>query len=187
MKVISLLITLVFLFSLGTGVLSQETELPKPGLTPDSPFYFLDILGEKIGLFFTFGAEKKAEKAMQYAGEKLAEVKAMAEANKVEALKKASQKYQEYLSLFFKKGEEAYEAGKDITKLTERSKQRSLDYLIILSDIHERISGEKAKAEIDNLRNVSREFFGETIWSMHEKKMEELQKVEIPLPPPLPE
>jgi hypothetical protein len=49
MKAVSLLIISVFLFSLGTGVLSQETELPDPGLTPDSPFYFLETIAEGIG------------------------------------------------------------------------------------------------------------------------------------------
>ncbi len=62
MKRISLLIISVFLFSLGTGVLAQETELPNPGLTPDSLFYFLEIIVEEIGTFFTFGDLKKAER-----------------------------------------------------------------------------------------------------------------------------
>jgi len=155
---------------------AQEVELPNPGLTPDSPFYFLDTLGEKINLFFTFDPAKKAEKAFQYVGEKLAEIKGMAEANKIEALKKAGQKYQEYLALFFKKGEEAYGAGRDLTELEKKAKLKSLDYLVILSDTYERISEEKARTEIDNLRKVSRKLFGETIWSMHEERMRELRE-----------
>ncbi len=40
-----------------TETLEQETAdlpstLPRPGLTPDHPLYFLDIWGENIGLFF---------------------------------------------------------------------------------------------------------------------------------------
>ena len=60
MKTISLLIALVFLFSLGIGVLAQETELPDPGLTPDSPFYFLETIAEGIGTLFTFGDLKSS-------------------------------------------------------------------------------------------------------------------------------
>ena len=78
--------------------------------------------------------------------------------------------------MFFEKGEEAHKAGRDLTKLEKKAKPRSLDYLIILSDIYERITEEKAKVEIDNLRNVSRKFFGEHIWSIHEKRMEELRE-----------
>ncbi|MBA7493660.1 hypothetical protein ES702_04221 [subsurface metagenome] len=97
MKRIILLTALLFLiFSFGAEVLAQGVELSDPGLTPDSPFYFLDTLGEKIGMFFTFGAEKKAEKAMQYAEEKLAEAMAMAEKNQTEALEKANKNYQEF-------------------------------------------------------------------------------------------
>ena len=82
-KIILSIIILLLLF--GIVVFTQEVELPNPGLTPDSPFYFLDTFGEKISLFFTFDIVKKAEKAFQYTEEKLAEVKAMAEANKIEA------------------------------------------------------------------------------------------------------
>ena len=173
-KAILPLIILSLFFGITT--LAQENALPDPGLTPGNPFYFLDTLGEKLGMFFTFGAEKKVEKAMKYAKEKLAEAKAMAEQNKVQALKKAGQKYQGYLALFFKKGGEASEAGRDLTELEKKAKLKSLDYLIILSDTYERISEEKAKVEIDNFRNASRKFFGETIWSVHEEKMKELRE-----------
>ena len=71
MKAIPILITLVFLFSLGTGILAQETELPDPGLTPDSPFYFLETIAEDIVTFFTFGDLKKAERYAALAAERL--------------------------------------------------------------------------------------------------------------------
>ena len=58
---------------------AQEEELPNPGITPDSPFYFLDNWGKNIGLFFAFGPEAKARKALEYAEERLAEAQAMAE------------------------------------------------------------------------------------------------------------
>ena len=52
---------------------AQDKELPSPGITPDSPFYFFDKLGKSIGMAFTFGSEAKARKALQYAEERLAE------------------------------------------------------------------------------------------------------------------
>ena len=91
MKAISLLIISVFLFSLGTGVLAQETELPSPGLTPDSPFYFLEMIAEEIGTFFTFGDLKKAERYAILAAERLAEVQAVVEKGKPEFAEKPLQ------------------------------------------------------------------------------------------------
>ena len=76
-KVIStLLISIVALtFCFGGVAYAQEDEtLPDHGITPDSPLYFVDVWGEQLSLMFTFNAQAKAEKAMQYAGEKLAEM-----------------------------------------------------------------------------------------------------------------
>ena len=173
-KIFFSILILSFL-TIGLRVLAQDNDLPSPGLTPDSPFYFSDTLAEKISLFFTFDTVKKAEKAMQYAGEKLAEARTMAGANKIGALKKAGQKYQEYLALFFKKGGETYEAGKDVAELEERSKRRSLDYLRVLADTQEEASAE-AKTEVEKIIKVSRKSFGETIWGLHEEKMKQLQE-----------
>ena len=79
-KAIFLIISLSLLISLGFGVIAQDDiKLPKSGIKPDSFFYFLDTFSERIGLFFSFGAERKVEKALKYAGEKLAEAKVMVE------------------------------------------------------------------------------------------------------------
>ena len=77
--IICLLIT-SFLLSGTAG--ADDDELPDPGITPDSPFYFLDNWGKEIGLFFTFGPEAKARKALRYAEERLAEAQVMAAKNR---------------------------------------------------------------------------------------------------------
>ena len=99
---------------LGTAVLAQKAELPDPGLTPDSPFYFFDTLAEKIVMFFTFGAERKAEKALEFAEEKITEAKAMVEKNKFQAAEKAIQGYQGFLDFANLKTKEAKEKGRVI-------------------------------------------------------------------------
>ena len=80
------IITLCILFSLlALPVLAQDTtvtvddDLPKAGWTPTHPLYFLDEWIEKIDLFFTYKAEKKAEKLLRFSGEKLAEMKVIVE------------------------------------------------------------------------------------------------------------
>ena len=93
MKTISLLITFLFIFSFGIGVSAQETKLPDPGLTPDSPFYFLETIAEGIGTFFTFGDLKKAERYADLAAERLAEVQAVVEKGKLKSVEKILERY----------------------------------------------------------------------------------------------
>ncbi len=57
-------------------------ELPNPGLTPDSPFYFLDEI-------FEFNCDSSPEKAQQCWEEKMAEAWAVAKKKDPEAVKKA--------------------------------------------------------------------------------------------------
>jgi hypothetical protein len=44
------------------------------GISPEHPLYFMDTFGEKLSLTFTFNKEKRAEKALQIAEEKMAEL-----------------------------------------------------------------------------------------------------------------
>jgi len=53
------------------------TTLPNPGLTPDSPYYFLNRVSEALQEFFTFSPEAKARLELQFAAERIAEIKAM--------------------------------------------------------------------------------------------------------------
>lgn len=56
------------------GLAQLSSELPSPGLTPSSPFYFLDRLGETIQEFFTFSPEGKAKLQVEFANERIAEL-----------------------------------------------------------------------------------------------------------------
>ncbi len=64
---------------------SQQVALPSAGLTPESPFYFLDRLGEGLRQFFTFNPEAKAKLQIEFAGERIAEIKVMIEKKGVNA------------------------------------------------------------------------------------------------------
>lgn len=67
-------------FASGT-VFAQGTQvnLPSAGLTPESTFYFLDRLGENLRQFFTFNPEARAKLQVEFAGERIAEIKIMIE------------------------------------------------------------------------------------------------------------
>jgi hypothetical protein len=56
--------------------------LPSAGLTPASPFYFLERFSEGIGTFFTFGDVNKAERYAKLAAERVAEAKAVVDKGK---------------------------------------------------------------------------------------------------------
>ncbi|MCR4306790.1 MAG: DUF5667 domain-containing protein [Candidatus Yonathbacteria bacterium] len=68
------------LFMSGT-VFAQEEQvvLPRAGLTPESTFYFLDRLGESLQEFFTFNKEAKAKLQIEFADERIAEIKILVE------------------------------------------------------------------------------------------------------------
>ncbi|MHB8870992.1 MAG: DUF5667 domain-containing protein [Candidatus Doudnabacteria bacterium] len=70
-----------------TTAFAQDTQvtLPSAGLTPSSPFYFLDRFGENIRQFFTFNREAKAKLQIEFAGERIAEIKVMVEKKGVNA------------------------------------------------------------------------------------------------------
>ena len=83
----------------GTVFAQEEAELPAPGITPDRPFYFFDELAEQIALRFTFGEEARAEKALQYAEEKLAEMNCMMAKNNARAAVRAMSGYTHYIDV----------------------------------------------------------------------------------------
>jgi hypothetical protein len=95
----------------GGAVYAQDEELPDPGLTPDSPFYFLDTWGKNISLFFTFGDEAKAEKALRYAEERLSEAQAMADKNKIREMTRATNDYDGFMAMVNERLEAAVKNG----------------------------------------------------------------------------
>jgi len=109
---ISLVCCLLFTSLLfGNIVHAQDEEFPEPGIAPESPFYFLDTLGKKFNILFTFKAEAKVEKALQYAEERLAEAEIMAERNHVREMVRAANDYDTFMSMVSKRLEKAERYG----------------------------------------------------------------------------
>jgi hypothetical protein len=88
-----------------TAVYETEELEADIGLTPDSPFYFLKLLVEKIELLLTFSSEAKAEKLAEFAERRLAELTALPEEKQVryaerlaDAFTKALAKAEDYKS-----------------------------------------------------------------------------------------
>jgi len=168
---------IIFLLLFEVVAFAQQSELPDPGLTPDSPFYFFDTLAEKIEIFFSFSPEKKAEKAIYYADEKLAEIEKMAEENEVEPMEKANQNYQKYLELANQKVKEAKEKGKDIEELATLISEKTLKHQKILLEIYGKALDE-AKTGIEKAMESSKRGFEEAVKNVSKGKREELQRKE---------
>ncbi len=99
---------------------SSISKNKKAGLTPDSPIYFLDTIGERMGMFFTFSKKKRAEKALKYAQEKIEEIKIMIARKKQEAINKATQRYEQLIELAQNEKDEAEKQGENIKEVFDK-------------------------------------------------------------------
>ncbi len=79
---------IVFIFPI---VNAQQTVTQDPGITPDSFLWGLDKAFDQISLLLTTGDTDKAEKGLEIAEERLAEIRKMIEENKLEAAEKAKE------------------------------------------------------------------------------------------------
>lgn len=141
---------LIFL-GLAPAAFAQEVS---PGLTPASPFYFLDTLGERIGLALTFNAQGKAEKALAYAEEKMAELEVLTSAQKEKYSLKLTAKYNEYLGVIEDKVEEMENNGLNVDALTEKLAQNMLRHQERLMVVYGQVS-ENAKQALEQAMEKS--------------------------------
>lgn len=116
--VISLLIAPFLVFA-QAGLPAEG--LPKAGLTPESPFYFLDKLGESLREFFTFNPESKAHLQITFAAERVAEIKIILETKGVEAkgLEVAQSRLQAHLANVATIVTDQKSKGKDVGELAK--------------------------------------------------------------------
>ncbi|MDD5430836.1 MAG: DUF5667 domain-containing protein [Candidatus Pacebacteria bacterium] len=89
------------------------------GILPDSPFYFVKVLGEQIKLTFTFNAENKVKQYLHLAGVRLAEYQKLMEKGKLEIAQKTLDKYSKQLDRALETTKRLKEQGKDITDISK--------------------------------------------------------------------
>lgn len=96
-----------------------QSVLPAPGLTPTSPFYFIDRFGEWLEEKLTFRPESKIKLQMAFAAERIAEVKILLEIKGVEAkgLEVAQNRLQEHITKATDIVEREKKEGKDVSGL----------------------------------------------------------------------
>ncbi len=141
----------------------------KAGITPSSPFYFLDTTFEKIGLIFTFDSGKKVEKALKYAEERLSEAEESVDNNKPKAVEKAIDNYEESILLATEKTKAVKnnaEAEVLLNKISDSTTQHQEILVIVLNRV-----SENAKESILKAIEVSKKGYEQA-----QKQVEELKK-----------
>ena len=137
-------LALTFCFP-GAAYAQGEEELPDPGITPDSPFYFLDNLGKKLGLAFTFGDEAKAQKALEYAGERLAEANAMALKNKLQEMTQAAGEYDQFMATVNERLQATVQQNAS-ANISEKVALATAKHLAVIDRVRDRVPEEDKEA-----------------------------------------
>lgn len=129
-------------------VFSQENDLPSAGLTPASPFFFIERFFEDVGTFFTFGNSAKAGRYLYLSEKRLAEAKVLAE--------RGDERAQVAIALY----ERQYESARERASRTEdfdleaQVTDATTKHLSVLDDVYERVP-EQAKASIQAAKERS--------------------------------
>lgn len=97
---------------------AQTGTPPAAGLTPQSPFYFLDRLGELVQEFMAFSPEAKVRVQVGFAAERIAEIIIDMESKDVDAkgLAVAQERLQEHLTKASEVVKKEKNKGKDVTE-----------------------------------------------------------------------
>lgn len=92
-----LALALVSAYPISGNAIEAENETVNAGVTPDSMFYGIDVALDNINLALT-SEDKKAEKGLEIARERLMEVRQMISENKVEESLRSQRRHEEALS-----------------------------------------------------------------------------------------
>lgn len=144
MKKSVIVISFLVLVALFASPVSASAET-KAGIKPGSFFYFFDTTFEKINLFFTFNPEKKAQKNLEYANERLAEAEAVAEEKNTDAVKTAVAGYESSIALASEESSQIKDKGK-IEELLNSIADNTSKHQEILAEVLNKVPDEAKEA-----------------------------------------
>lgn len=144
------------------------------GMLPGNPFYFLEMLSERIGNFFTFNEIKKADRLFNLAEERLAEAEELADLGKSQRAEKATEKYEKYLAKALKKVEKAKEKGKDTDEVLVKIAEGTVKHQLKLAEVHEKVSKE-AKEAIEHTMEESMKGYDKALEAISKEKQNEIE------------
>ena len=160
----------ILLISLAFVTPIQVSAATNAGVKPGSFFYFFDTTFENISLFFTFGSENKARKALEYADERLAEAEESANENNPKAIERAMLGYKEEISLATEKSKELKDQNK-AEELLNVVSENTAKHQEVLASVLEKVP-EEAKQAILNAIEVSKKGQEEAVKQIAELKNE---------------
>jgi DNA repair ATPase RecN len=120
-------------------VTAADLGVANPGILPSSPFYFLKNWGRNIKRAVTLNPVKKAELELDIANQQAAEIKKMEEVSpdKIAAITKATQKYQDNMERLKNKIGALKEDGKNpnVDKLIEKLADRTTKHQQLFEEL----------------------------------------------------
>ncbi len=131
-----------------------QTDLPDPGMTPDSPFYGFKRFSEGVGLFFTFDDVAKAEKHLHFAELRLSEAREMTERGKPEFVPDLTEDYENDLDKSQEIATVAKGLGKNVTKVEELVALATSIHIEVLEGVLEKVP-DVAKPAIEEALDAS--------------------------------
>lgn len=183
-KFISLILTILLLLAVFRPAQAQEmtpiptptptvteapTETEDPGILPDSPFYFLKTVWEKIQEFLTLDPLKKAELHLRFAQRRLEETQKMCEKGKCGIAEKWLERFQEKIEIATRSAERAQEAGRDVTALVEKLQENLARQQAVLDRVIEK-APEPAKGALLKAKENSARGINQAIESITKEK-----------------
>lgn len=118
---------------------AQQFNLPDPGLTPESPVYFLDIWSENLRLFFVRSDSSRLSHYTSNLNERLAETEILA-GRGVSANQKSLEHYRDLLPLLYATAEHLGD-----TMFLVDALRMATDHLDVLDNVSERTDFEKKR------------------------------------------
>ncbi|MGE5677764.1 MAG: DUF5667 domain-containing protein [Pseudomonadota bacterium] len=113
-----------------------------PGITPDSPFYILDKLAEKIQIALITDAVKEAEAMASIARERLAESKAMLDAGNIEKATQSINEYRELMDKAMDIIDTAAKEGKAVVKTIDKIAEYDQEDEAVVETLLEKVPAE---------------------------------------------
>jgi len=135
------------------------------GITPDSPFYGIELALERISLALERDAGKRAERALMHAEERLAEVQEMVDENKLEAAERAQERHTEIFT--------------EIEEVISNKDQMPVEALGNSMMLEEKISEHREKVEKVRLSFETKEEFLEEMEALWDAMDGDMSSVEV--------
>lgn len=178
---IKLLASVVGFFLIFSFALAQDDLGVSAGLTPKSPFYFFDTFGEWLSLKLTFNPIKKAEKKLEQASERLAEMKALKDEGNLdkEKAEKLEGKYKKTSEEFESDAKDLKTKGRDIAALVKKMEDLTARHTAVLQKVLEKVP-EQARDAIEKALEVSKRGHEQAIEAIRKEVQEgKIKKEEL--------